>query len=123
MHWRTIRFGGFTMIREVLFDVSPIQAGEQRSLQAWADTPLSVEIKCFTSIPPPPGYKGCPSCGVIEIESGEKTYVTADRRTFERASGGQLDVTLKDQTGDRREYQLKVIARERGSSFQSGMGA
>jgi hypothetical protein len=103
------------MIREVKFDAGPIQAGEKRPLQAWADTRMSLEIKCFTNTPPPPGYKGCPSCGVINIDSGKVTYVTADRRTFEQAGGGQLDVTLEDQSGDRREYQLSVIAIGRGA--------
>src|SRR5713101_6052827 len=95
------------MIREVLFDDRPIQPGERRPLQAWADTPMFVEIKCFTNTPPPPGYKACPSCGKIELESGQQIYVTADLGIFSRSVGGELHVLLKDQTGDSRTYNLQ----------------
>jgi len=98
------------MIREVRFDTRPIHPGEKRPLQAWADTSMSVAIKCFVKSPPPPGYRPCPACGVITLESGETTYVEADRATFEKAKeDSRLDVTLKDQTGDQRDYQLRVV--------------
>jgi hypothetical protein len=112
------------MIHRVLFDDGPIQPGEQRSLQAWADTTMTVAIKCFTNTPPPPGYKPCPSCGVIKLESGAETYITADLRTFERARGsGELHVTLEDNTGDRREYQLNVLTLDEPEPFPASMGA
>jgi hypothetical protein len=112
------------MIHEVLFDAGPIRPGEQRSLQAWGDSRMFVEIKCFTNSPPPPGYKACAACGTIPLESGEKTTVTADRRTFELATGrSELHVNLEDLTGDRREYKLRVLTHEEGQSFAAAAGA
>lgn len=112
------------MIHKVLFDVGPMRPGEQRSLQAWADSRMFVEIHCFTSKPPPPGYKACAACGTIALESGEETTVTADRRTFERAAGrSELHVNLEDLSGDRREYRLSVLTREEGELFAAVAGA
>lgn len=96
------------MIREVIFDDGPIQPGERRPLRAWADTPMAIAIRCFTDQPPPPGYKPCQSCGVIELRSGEQTYITADRRFFERVKG-ELHISIKDHTGDHREFRLDVL--------------
>src|SRR5712664_3158052 len=100
------------MINEVFFDDGPIQPGESRPLLAWATTPMVVEIKCFTNTPPPPGYKACPSCGRIDLESGQQIQVTADLGIFSQAVGGELHVFLKDRTGDSRSYTLQVQERE-----------
>jgi hypothetical protein len=107
----------------VLFDDGPIQPGERRSLQAWADTVMTVAIKCFTNDPPPPGYKACPSCGVIKLESGAQIYITADRGVFQRAGrGAELHVSLEDLTGDRRDYRLNVLGREEPEPFAAAGG-
>ena len=110
------------MIRDVKFDTSPIHPGEKRPLQAWADTRMTVAIKCFTKAPPPPGYKACPSCGEIKMDSGETTYVEAHYGTFERAKDGRLDVKIRDLTGDERAYHLRVleIEEEAPRSMEAG---
>ena len=105
------------MISEVIFDESPIQSGDKRSFRAFADAPMTVQIKCFTNAPPPPGYKACPSCGTIALQSGAAIDITADQTTFDQAGGGELHVTVKDATGDTRDYRLTVVDRGSSSSF------
>jgi hypothetical protein len=99
------------VIERVDFDESPINAGDQRALTAWSDTPMTVAIKCFTDEPPPPGYKACSACGTIPVKSGVTIYITADRGTFEQA-GGVLELYLTDAAGDSRTLTADVRQRE-----------
>lgn len=105
------------MITKVDLDSGPIAPGERRPITAWADTSLRVGIKCFTNTPPPPGYRPCAACGTIDIQSGETTYVTADRALFIESGGGYVEVILEDQKGDRRDYRLAVLSSGTSRSF------
>lgn len=97
------------MIRDVKFDESPIEAGKRRALQAWSDKDLSVAIRCFTKDPPPPDYKSCPACGVIRAQSGEIVYIVADENVF-LEPGGRVEVVVRDESGDERQFRLTVRA-------------
>jgi len=95
------------MIDQVDFDDSPITPGRRRTLRAWSKTPLTVEIKCFVTQPPPAGYKPCASCGVMHPNSGQAVEIVADRAVFRRP-GGHLSIVVSDADGDRKEYSLPV---------------
>lgn len=101
------------MIERIEFDERPMLPGAERTLRAWATSKLSVDINCFTQSPPPPGYKPCPSCGTIRINSGEAVRIVADRATFRRFSG-YLQVTVRDLEGDEKIFQLTVREQEIG---------
>ena len=102
------------MIERVLFNNSPIYPGETRPLTAFSNLPLFVEVKCFTDTPPPPGYKACASCGVINARRGEEVEITADPVALQ--SGGRLDVIVRDQSGDERIFKLTVRTRQTGAA-------
>jgi hypothetical protein len=104
------------MITNVEFDDRPIRPGDMRRLTAWSNAEMSVAIYCFTDEPPPPGYRPCASCGTIPVKSGIGINVTCDRRTFERGGGGILEVKLTDTAGDKREYNLSVLAHAEDAS-------
>lgn len=110
------------MIQEVEFDQRPMHPGERRILRAWATAELSVGIMCFTSDPPPPGYKACAACGTIKAGNGETIYVEADQQTFQRP-GGHVEVIVRDASGDSRTYRLTVQVRTGGAGRSMQMGA
>jgi hypothetical protein len=95
------------VIRRIDFDDTPIRVGEYRALLAWADAPLEIIIRCFTKDPPPAGYKPCPECGVIKAANGQSVPVQANDRIFSQP-GGTLEVTVRDETGDSRQFLLRV---------------
>lgn len=96
------------MIRTIDFDRRPIKVGEWRPLTPQGDGPFVVEIKCFVDNPPPPGYKACDECGKFEIENNETIQITPSPSIFSQ-SPGRLDITVRDRTGDQREFSLMVF--------------
>jgi hypothetical protein len=42
------------VIQSVNFDTSPIHAGDSRPLTAFANSPLTIVVKCYLTTPPPP---------------------------------------------------------------------
>ena len=102
------------MIREVDFLITPMEPGESRNLRVYAESPISVAIRCFVSNPPPPGYRACAECGNFTISSGETLEVSASRRAF--AQGGQLEIVIVDAEGDQRSFLLSVESEARGES-------
>lgn len=103
------------MITSIAFDDRPIHIGEQRPIRAWGDEPITIEIKCFTSAPPPPGFKPCPECGTFHIISGEEIYVIPSPSVF-TGNQGTLNVTVRDRTGDERQFILAVLPESSTSS-------
>jgi len=109
------------MIQHVLFDLSPMAAGEERSLSVIADAPIAVGIECFVQNPPPPGLRPCSACGSFTVGSGEAVMVIADQSTFRR-DGGRLIINVVDATGDRRRIVVEISA-DTDTSSRSGSGA
>ena len=105
------------MILDVHFTLGSIQPGESRPLIAWSDVDLlSVEIECFREPPQPPRPRPCQECGKFTVVSGEELVVTASRYAFQDAKGFLL-VTVRDQTGDQREFRLNVNKLEGEASY------
>jgi hypothetical protein len=98
------------MIYNVDFDSAPLTPGESRTMRINSSTPLTVEIKCFVRSPPPPGFKPCAACGSFSRESGENFVIVADQRLF-RSFAGELEIYIKDETGDSRQISIPVTRR------------
>lgn len=97
------------MITQVSFNTSPIRIGERRLLRVWGDEPFAAEIKCFVENPPPPVFKSCPECGTFSINSGEPLVITPSDVVFAN-NEGSLEITVRDNSGDERQFSLKVIS-------------
>jgi hypothetical protein len=100
------------MITSVEIDVSPMLPGEERTLKAWSDSTLTVDIRCFVSDPPPPGYRPCSSCGSITIESGVAYSYKANEAIFQEPNGA-LIIAIRDASGDEQSYQVGVVVEDR----------
>jgi hypothetical protein len=97
------------MIRNIEFDLSPIDAGATRDMVVRGRGPFVIELKCFVQNPPPPGYKPCRECGTIRAQDGESVLIKASAKSF--ASGGTLSMTVTDRDGDARDLNITVLGR------------
>jgi hypothetical protein len=98
-----------------------LRPGDSYELRVVAPEPISVEIKCFKSSPPPPGYRSCKECGSFRVRSGESLSLFVSRAAFKEVTGG-IDVTVEDSTGDSRHVRLSVVTEEeeRGQTMMAG---
>ena len=95
----------------VMINTSPMIAGETRSLRVdGAIDPIKVEIRCFTTTPPPAGFKPCPECGSYTIQSGQDFDFSASASTFGWSSsqGDELEVLVRDATGNSQFFKIQV---------------
>ncbi|HYR77560.1 MAG TPA: hypothetical protein VEM96_17220 [Pyrinomonadaceae bacterium] len=99
------------MISRIDFDKRPFSPGETRPIAIEGSAPIGVRVSCFIFKPPPPDYKPCDACGVLNLNSGEVAQIRADRRTFAE-KGGELHLEIIDADGDGREIRVKVAAFE-----------
>ena len=84
-----------------------VHAGGRIVVSITSDSPLTVEIRCFTRKPPPPGFKGCPECGSFDVAQGSRDMVvTADAAVFR--SGGELHISALNRRLERREVVVNV---------------
>jgi hypothetical protein len=81
--------------------------GEERELVVLADAPITVAILCFLTTPPPPGFKPCQECGTFPLTIGQPFIVRAPRDLFHQV-GGELRVTVREETGDERSFTIAV---------------
>jgi hypothetical protein len=96
------------MIKNIEFDDRPMEVGEQRLLYAESDYKVAVEIKCFVQNPPPPGYKPCPSCGILDQKPGQPLVITASAELFS-VSPGSLEITVRDGSGDEKHFSVAIV--------------
>lgn len=96
------------MIAIVEFDMHPFKPGESRVLTLQADEPSTIQIRCFVSNPPPPGYKPCDECGTFRtITNDQPVWIVADAQVFAR-EGGTLEIDIRDAAGDQRVLRIGV---------------
>ena len=97
------------------FNLRPISPGETRDFTLTSASPASVQVRCFVSSPPPPGYKGCAECGSYPVQQGQTIQIEASQYLFARREGG-LDITITDADGDLRHIQLRVTTEDPDSA-------
>ena len=97
------------------FDARPLLLGTSRDFTLTSRAPAEVQIKCFITTPPPPGYRPCAECGSYSIQQGQTIQIEASRYLFSNAQGG-LYITITDLDGDVVEIQLRVVNDEPGSA-------
>lgn len=69
--------------------------------------PITIEIKCFVTTPPPPGYKPCPECGTFITSSGHRRLLPHTITDFHESDS--LHIMIKD--GD--DEVVEISARTR----------
>jgi hypothetical protein len=87
------------MIQSVTILTTPMAPGEERDLVAFATAPMTIAILCYTSHPPPAGFKPCPECGSFSLTNGVAYKIKATASQFLNV-GGELRLTVTDTTGD-----------------------
>ena len=97
------------------FDARPMSPGQSRDFTLSSASPARVEVRCFVSSPPPPGYKGCAECGSYPIQQGQTIQIQASQQLFSRSDGG-LDITVIDADGDTVWIQLRVTTEDPDSA-------
>lgn len=109
------------MIESFEYPQHELRPGEGYQLRVIAAAPIAVQIKCFKSSPPPPGYRPCAECGSFVARSGEIMVFSVSETAFKRI-GGAIDVTVTDAAGDSRNVQLVVATEEedRGQTVTAG---
>jgi len=112
------------MIKDIVYPTAALRAGDAYTLRIVAPEPVTVQIKCFTKEPPPPGFRPCPECGSFRARSGEVLKLSVSDSNF-RAAGGAIEVFVEDGEGDSRRLSLKVLGLEenRGTPAMSGGNA
>lgn len=88
-----------------------LRPGDAYELMVRAAEPISVQIKCFKSAPPPPGYRACEECGSFSVQSGERLRLHVSESAFRQVTGG-IDITVQDSQGDKRNVRLLVVTEE-----------
>ena len=83
-------------------------SGQKTITFSEGESPLTVEIFCFTDNPPPAGYKPCAECGSFTISSGQSFDVTANSQLF-GASEGFVEISVTDATGSRVVKRVSVL--------------
>jgi len=109
------------MIREINFQLEPMEIGEIRSLSVSGDAPFQVGVSCFVREPRPPGYRPCPHCVVRSISENETIDIEASREFWEDRQG-HLEIKVTDQKGDSRTLRLQVNSRETGTQLSAMAG-
>lgn len=109
------------MTLEYDLNKSPLSPGENRELTWLGRGAISGEIRCFTKIPPPPGYKPCEACGSFLLQQSMSTIIHADHDVFEK-NGGELEITLTDDSDYQETITLVVKRRNDGSSGRGQSG-
>ena len=97
------------------FNASPMSPGESRDFTLTSATPAQVQVRCFLTSPPPPGYRPCTECGSYAIEQGQTIHIQASQYLFTNAQGG-LDITITDMDGDVVRIQLPVTTEDPDSA-------
>jgi hypothetical protein len=89
------------------FDNRPMMPGESRDFTLTSGAPARVDVRCFLSSPPPPGYRACSECGSYPIQQHQTIQIKANQAIFSQAQGG-LDITISDANGDEVKIHLQV---------------
>lgn len=99
------------MIQDAEFDRSPFAPGETRVFRNGGNESLRIAIRCFLQEPPPPGLKPCPSCGVIDVASGQEIAITANEEAFMDGKG-VLSISIQDSSGAEEVFEVEVVEAE-----------
>lgn len=102
------------MIREINFQLEPMEIGEIRPLSVSGDAPFQVGVSCFVREPRPPGYRPCPHCVVRSISENETMDIEVSEEFWENRQGN-LEIKVTDRKGDSRILKLQVNSRESGT--------
>lgn len=94
------------MIRYVKFSSESIRAGEFILLHIDASYPVSIEIKCFVTQPPPTRFVPCPQSGRHTLHLKEPFNFLTNVSTFQ--NGGHVEFKITDSEYDIRVYEIKV---------------
>lgn len=93
-------------------------SGQKTIASSEGKSPLLVEIFCFTSNPPPAGYKPCAECGSFTIPSGQTFEVTANSQLFS-TSEGYVEISVTDSVGSKTVKRISVLT-DSNTHGQSG---
>lgn len=97
------------------FDARPMSPGESRDFTLTSAAPARVQVRCFITAPPPPGYRPCAECGSYSIQQGQTIQIEASQYLFSKTQGG-LDITVTDSDGDVVRIQLRVTTEDPDSA-------
>ena len=103
------------------FDAKPMRAGESRELKSLSPS-VTVQIRCFTQKPPPPGFRPCPECGSFPLAQGDSVQVVAAPKVF-GTSGGTLHIELTNPQGEKADIAIAVLKLENAAGASGVMTA
>lgn len=102
----------------IYLDKETLVSGQKAIASSEGESPLAVEIFCFTNNPPPAGYKPCAECGSFTILSGQSFEVIANSQLF-NASEGYVEISVTDATSSKAVKRVSVLA-DSNTHGQSG---
>ena len=85
-------------------DPQPMRPGETRLFRVYGSGSMAVEVKCFVTNPPPPGFRPCPACGSTKMNSGDSGRISAPIDF----TGGSIQISVEDSEGDRAHAKIRV---------------
>lgn len=98
------------MIQNIDVSTQTVVAGHPIEVVIDASAPITVQVSCFVTTPPPPRYTTCTECQTYQVNSGELITVYADPANWSNKQGG-YEFRVVDAAGDTRVFRVAVTTR------------
>ncbi|MFC2152188.1 hypothetical protein ACFLSE_06630 [Bacteroidota bacterium] len=95
------------MIQAVHVNSKEIRSGEVIELNIQAEYPITIEVKCFVTKPPPPRYIPCPDAGTFTLNRQEAFLYSATERIFKEGKG-HIEFEITDADNDFKLIKINV---------------